>query len=224
MYWPRLGERVLIEVLPPGETFAGEVREVGSDHLLTVSVPVTDPEVLLGDPTVRLTFVRKDGLYEASGMLQVVEPGEGEDTANLIVRLGEDAARSTCGRSCGGRAGWPEASSSISRRRTASGSSVSSSASNSRRSGPAEESNPVLRRGRDEVGPEHPDERQVPVQLAVVQSVAHHEDVGDFEAPVADGQGVHDAPGRFVEERADAQAGRVARAEDAQERGRRQAR
>ena len=93
MYWPRLGERVLIEVLPPGETFAGEVREVGSDHLLTVSVPVTDPEVLLGDPTVRLTFVRKDGLYEASGMLQVVEPGEGEDTANLIVRLGEDAAR-----------------------------------------------------------------------------------------------------------------------------------
>src|SRR3989304_2611455 len=93
MYWPRLGERVLSEVRPPGDTFTGEVREVGSDHLLTVSVPVTDPEVLLGDPAVRLTFVRKDGLYEASGMLQVVEPGEGEDTANLIVRLGEDAAR-----------------------------------------------------------------------------------------------------------------------------------
>jgi c-di-GMP-binding flagellar brake protein YcgR len=93
MYWPRLGERVLIEVLPPGETFTGEVREVGTDHLLTVSVPVRDPEVLLGDPTVRLTFVRKDGLYETSGLVQVVEPGEGEDTANLIVRLAEEAAR-----------------------------------------------------------------------------------------------------------------------------------
>ena len=81
------------EVLPPGETFTGEVREVGTDHLLTVSVPVRDPEVLLGDPTVRLTFVRKDGLYETSGLVQVVEPGEGEDTANLIVRLAEEAAR-----------------------------------------------------------------------------------------------------------------------------------
>jgi len=93
MYWPRLGERVLIEVLPPGETFTGEVRELGTDYLVTVSVPVADPEVLLGDPTVRLTFVRKDGLYEASGMVQVVEPGEADDTANLIVRLGGEAAR-----------------------------------------------------------------------------------------------------------------------------------
>jgi len=93
MYWPRLGERILIEVLPPGDTFAGEVRDVGSDHLLTVSIPVRDPEVLLGDPAVRLTFVRKDGLYEAAGQVQVVEPGEGDDTAHLVVRLSEVAAR-----------------------------------------------------------------------------------------------------------------------------------
>lgn len=93
MYWPRLGERVLVEVLPPGETFAGEVRDVGGDHRLMVNVPVPDPEVLLGDPTVRLTFVRKDGLYEASGMVQVVEPGEDDDTANLTLRIREEAAR-----------------------------------------------------------------------------------------------------------------------------------
>jgi c-di-GMP-binding flagellar brake protein YcgR len=93
MYWPRLGERVLIEVLPPGDTFTGEVRDLASDHLMTVSVPVMDPEVLLGDPTVRLTFVRKDGLYEMSGSLQVVEPGEGEDTAHLVVRVADEASR-----------------------------------------------------------------------------------------------------------------------------------
>jgi c-di-GMP-binding flagellar brake protein YcgR len=93
MYWPRLGERVLVEILPPGETFAGEVRDIGTDHLLTVNVPVVDPETLLKDPAVRLTFVRKDGLYEASGAVQVVEPGEADDTANLVVRLSEEASR-----------------------------------------------------------------------------------------------------------------------------------
>lgn len=93
MYWPRLGERVLVELLPPGEEFTGEVREVGTDHLLTLSIPELDPETLAGDPAVRLTFVRKDGLYEASGEVQVVEPGEADDTAHLVVRLGEEASR-----------------------------------------------------------------------------------------------------------------------------------
>jgi c-di-GMP-binding flagellar brake protein YcgR len=93
MHWPRLGERVLIEVVPPGEAFTGEVRDVGLDHTVIVSIPQFDPEVLLGDPAVRLTFVRKDGLYEASGAVQVVEPGEADDTAHLVVRLAEEASR-----------------------------------------------------------------------------------------------------------------------------------
>ncbi len=93
MYWPRLGERVLIEVLPPGETFTGEVQDIGADHVLTVTVPVTDPEVLLSALTVRMTFVRKDGLYEAPGTVRAVEPGDGDDTAMLILRLAEEPAR-----------------------------------------------------------------------------------------------------------------------------------
>ncbi len=93
MYWPRLGERLLIELLPPGDTFTGEVRDVSADHLLTVTVPVSDPDVLLGALSVRVTFVRKDGLYEASGTVRVVEPGDGDDTAMLVLRLGEEPAR-----------------------------------------------------------------------------------------------------------------------------------
>jgi c-di-GMP-binding flagellar brake protein YcgR len=80
-----------VEVVPPGEAFTGEVRDVGSDHTLIVSVPQFDPEVLLGEPAVRLTFVRKDGLYETSGAVQVVEPGEADDTAHLVVRFDEAA-------------------------------------------------------------------------------------------------------------------------------------
>jgi c-di-GMP-binding flagellar brake protein YcgR len=93
MHWPRMGERVLIEVVPPGEAYTGEVRDVGNDHTLIVSIPQFDPDVLVGDPAVRLTFVRKDGLYETSGAVQVVEPGEADDTANLVVRLADEAAR-----------------------------------------------------------------------------------------------------------------------------------
>lgn len=93
MHWPRLGERVLVEVVPPGEAFTGEVQNVGSDHTLIVSIPQFDPEMLLGEPAVRLTFVRKDGLYETSGAVQVVEPGEADDTAHLVVRLADEAAR-----------------------------------------------------------------------------------------------------------------------------------
>ena len=93
MHWPRLGERILVEVVPPGEAFTGEVRDVGSDHTLIVSITQFDPEMLLGEPAVRLTFVRKDGLYETSGAVQVVEPGEADDTAHLVVRLAYEAAR-----------------------------------------------------------------------------------------------------------------------------------
>lgn len=93
MRWPRLGERVLVEVVPPGETFSGEVRDVATDHTVILSVPQIDVELLAGEPAVRLTFVRKDGLYEASGAVQVVEPGEADDTAHLVVRLAEEASR-----------------------------------------------------------------------------------------------------------------------------------
>ena len=55
---------------------------------------------------------------------------------------------------------------------------------------------------------------QIAVQFGVIEAVADHEFVGDVEAQVVDAErhrGV--APGRFVEEGADAHAGRLALAE-----------
>src|SRR5690349_911013 len=57
---------------------------------------------------------------------------------------------------------------------------------------------------------EHPDERQVPVLLRVVQPVADHELVRDGEPQVVDHH-LADSPLRLVQERAQLDAGRVAR-------------
>lgn len=93
MYRPRLGERVMIEVLPSGETITGEVQMVGEDDLLAVTVPARDPDPLASEQTVRVTFVRKDGLYEEEGSVRELEPGSSDDTATLVLRLSGEPTR-----------------------------------------------------------------------------------------------------------------------------------
>jgi c-di-GMP-binding flagellar brake protein YcgR len=78
MYRPRVGERVMVEILPAGEAYAAEVREIGDDQLLTLALPLSDGGPTVQDAGVRITFVRKDGLYEEEGRVRdVVAPDDG---------------------------------------------------------------------------------------------------------------------------------------------------
>ncbi len=66
MFGPKVGERVIVEVLPSGESYPGEV--VFLDHTGVGIAPamrwVVPPEL---GTAIRITFVRKDGLYEGHG-------------------------------------------------------------------------------------------------------------------------------------------------------------
>ncbi len=66
MFGPKVGERVIVEVLPSGESYPGEV--VFLDHTGMGIAPAmrwaASPEL---GTAIRITFVRKDGLYEGHG-------------------------------------------------------------------------------------------------------------------------------------------------------------
>lgn len=84
MYRPRIGERVMVEILPAGDAYAGEVREIGDTHLLTLSLPLDDDGEAVRDAGVRVTFVRKDGLYEEEGRVRdVVAEADGLVTVHM---------------------------------------------------------------------------------------------------------------------------------------------
>src|SRR3954447_9183495 len=77
--------------------------------------------------------------------------------------------------------------------------------------------------GRVDLGSQHADEPQVPVELAIVEAVADHELVGDREARVVDID-LDESPRRLVEQRADPQRRGLLAAEVADEVVQRQAR
>lgn len=84
MYRPRIGERVMVEILPAGDAYAGEVREIGDTDLLTLSLPLDDDGEAVRDAGVRVTFVRKDGLYEEEGRVRdVVAEADGLVTVHM---------------------------------------------------------------------------------------------------------------------------------------------
>lgn len=72
---PRVGERIMLEVLPTGEAYPGEVQSV-TDPAVIVVAPIarhaTRPPV---GSAVRVTFVRKDGLYEDQGAVTDLTDG-----------------------------------------------------------------------------------------------------------------------------------------------------
>jgi c-di-GMP-binding flagellar brake protein YcgR len=90
MYRPRVGERVMVEILPAGEAYAGEVKEIGDSHLLTLALPLDDDGPAVQDAGVRVTFVRKDGLYEEEGRVRdIVTDADGL----VVVHMTGDAVR-----------------------------------------------------------------------------------------------------------------------------------
>jgi len=89
MYRPKVGERVMVEVLPAGESYAGEVREIAGEHLISVAVPLEE-DSLADDVDVRVTFVRKDGLYEEEGRVRDVATAP---EPRIVVRLNGEAVR-----------------------------------------------------------------------------------------------------------------------------------
>lgn len=90
MYRPRVGERVMVEILPAGEAYAGEVKEISESHLLTLALPLDDDRAAVQDAGVRVTFVRKDGLYEEEGQVRdVVTDADGL----VVVHMNGDPVR-----------------------------------------------------------------------------------------------------------------------------------
>ncbi len=90
MYRPRSGERVMIEVLLTGDVYPGEVRSVADDPSLVVCPEARGVELPLPGCAVRITFVRKDGLYEEHG--EITRLIEGPEP-NLNVALTGEALR-----------------------------------------------------------------------------------------------------------------------------------
>jgi len=66
MYRPKVGERIMLEVLPSGGTYPGEVQAV-DDSTMRVAPAMRAPDLPEPGASVRITFVRKDGLYEEHG-------------------------------------------------------------------------------------------------------------------------------------------------------------
>lgn len=84
---PRVGERIMLEVLPTGEAYPGEVQSVADPAVIVVAPlarSATPPPV---GSAVRVTFVRKDGLYEDRGA--VTHLTDGPDSQLSVQLAGE---------------------------------------------------------------------------------------------------------------------------------------
>lgn len=80
----------MVEVLPAGEAYPGEVRFVEEGPILLVALGVRESELPAVESAVRVTFVRKDGLYEEQGAITtVVDSAE----ALVQVKLSGEASR-----------------------------------------------------------------------------------------------------------------------------------
>ncbi len=90
MHRPRSGERIMIEVLPTGDAYPGEVKSVDNTPSCVVSPEIRGSELPPPGSEIRITYVRKDGLYEGNGKItQVIEGPE----PNLGVLLTGEALR-----------------------------------------------------------------------------------------------------------------------------------
>jgi len=63
----RVGERIMLELVSTGESHLGEVKSL-NDHLAVIALaPSREGAYPARGSQVRITFVRKDGLYEEEG-------------------------------------------------------------------------------------------------------------------------------------------------------------
>ncbi len=89
MYRPKVGERIMLDVLPSGDSYSGEVQAVDSGTM-RVAPAMRGPDLPEPGTGVRITFVRKDGIYEEHGTITelAVDP-----EIQVIVQLTGEIAR-----------------------------------------------------------------------------------------------------------------------------------
>lgn len=87
---PRAGERIIVELVATGDSYKGLVLAAGPDLTRIAVIPFRDHELPNPGSTVRVTFVRRDGLYEEHGT--VIELLDSPDP-ELHVQLSGDVAR-----------------------------------------------------------------------------------------------------------------------------------
>ncbi len=89
MHRPKAGERIMLEVLPSGEAYPSEVQTV-DDGMMRVAPVMRGPDLPEPGTAVRITFVRKDGIYEEQGTIAEVAR---EPEVRLVIRLAGEIAR-----------------------------------------------------------------------------------------------------------------------------------
>src|SRR5437879_7646503 len=89
MHRPKVGERIILELLASGESYPSEVQAV-DDSRMRLRQASGGPD--LPDPVeaVRITFVRKDGIYEEHGTIAEISR---ESEIVLTLQLDGEIAR-----------------------------------------------------------------------------------------------------------------------------------
>src|SRR2546428_5915002 len=89
MHRPKVGERIILELLASGESYPSEVQAV-DDSVMRVTPAMRGPDVPEPGGAVRITFVRKDGIYEEHGTVAEISR---ESEVVLTLQLDGEIAR-----------------------------------------------------------------------------------------------------------------------------------
>jgi len=89
MYRPKVGERIILELLASGESYPSEVQAV-DDSVMRVTPAMRGPDLPEPGGAVRITFVRKDGIYEEHGTVAEISR---ESEIVLTLQLDGEIAR-----------------------------------------------------------------------------------------------------------------------------------
>src|SRR2546427_10067347 len=89
MHRPKVGERIILELLASGESYPSEVQAV-DDSVMRVAPAMRGPDLPEPGGAVRITFVRKDGIYEEHGTIAEISR---ESEIVLTLQLDGEIAR-----------------------------------------------------------------------------------------------------------------------------------
>jgi c-di-GMP-binding flagellar brake protein YcgR len=89
MFGPKVGERVIVEVPPSRESYPGEVVII-DDASMGIAPAMRGAELPELGTAIRITFVRKDGLYELQG---AVTATVSSPEVRVTIQLAGDVSR-----------------------------------------------------------------------------------------------------------------------------------
>src|SRR5436853_272258 len=95
MHRPKVGERIILELLASGESYPSEVQAV-DDSVMQVTPAMRGPDLPEPGGAVRITFVRKDGIYEEHGT--VAEISRESEIVLTLPLAGRQPVYHDCGR------------------------------------------------------------------------------------------------------------------------------